>query len=322
MTTHPVTVLRWLRNAVLLSLAAAALLYLWVAIQARHEIAAVHRTQQAIAYITDASTMAKRAQDALQTTFGNEDVTLTGTGAKYVDYITQVNRYLALAAEDNAAGTAGTSQIQYVSGELETYLELSEYAVLDYSLGRKFGLATETYANDGEANLTSALGMPQTCQMLADLERGGSAPTGLAPTEENALCAQRSAWPLDPGTFWWVLLGPVIAVLLLVTATGYVLARHFRRRLSRWLWGSLLVTAATSITVGVFNMIDERHLSGSQLAGNPATIAVALLLFLAAGAQAYLAYHPRLAEYRSSWSPPRVLPGNSTPNWRPAPRRT
>jgi type II secretory pathway pseudopilin PulG len=300
MTTHPVTVLRWLRNGVLLSLAAAALLYLWVAIQARHEIAAIHRTQQAIAYIEDASDEAATAQSALQATFNkHEDVTLTGTGKDYVNDITQVNKYLTLATEDNAAGTAGTSQIQYVSGELESYLGLSEYVVIDYSLGgRPFGLDATTYANGGENTLTSALGQPQTCQELARQEQVGSAPTGLAPTEDNALCAQLSAWPLDPGTFWWILLGPAIVMLLLVTATAYVLARHFRRRLSRWLWGSLLAAAATSITVGAFNVVDERDLSGSQLAGNPATITLALLLFLAAGAQAYLAYHPRLAEYR------------------------
>jgi hypothetical protein len=298
MTVHPVGVLRWLRNGVLLSLAAAALLYLWVAIQARHGIAAVHRTQQAVAYIGNASKTAARAEGALQGAFMKEDVTLTGTGTGYVNDITQVNKDLTLAAEDNAAGNEGTSQIQYVSGELETYLELSESAVLDYSSRQSFGQDTETYAAGGESNLKSALGEAQTCQQLTRLEQGGSAPAGLAPTEENALCVQRSAWPLDPGTFWWALLGPVIGMLLLVTATAYVLARHFRRHLSRWLWGSLLIAAATSVTVGIFNVVDEQNLSGTQLASYPATITFALLLFLAAGVQAYLAYRPRLAEYR------------------------
>ena len=295
MTVHPATVLRWLRNGVLLSLAAAALLYLWVAIQARHEIAAAHRTQDAIRYIGNASVMANKAQSALQATFSNEDVTLTGTGADYPQYISQVYKDLILAAGDNAAGTVGPSQFQYVLGELGTYQNLSESAARDYSFGPQFGQAAEKYyASGGESALTSALsGQAQSGQA-----QSGSAPTGLAPAEKNALAAQRSAWPLDPGTFWWVLLGPVVGMLLLVTATAYVLARHFRRHLSRWLWGSLLAAAATSITVGAFNVVDGRDLSDSQLAGNPATVTVALLLFLAAGAQAYLAYHPRLAEYR------------------------
>jgi hypothetical protein len=70
MTPHPATVLRWLRDGVLLCTAAAALLYLWVAINARHEIAAIHRTQAAVGYITDASSTAAQAQSALRTALG------------------------------------------------------------------------------------------------------------------------------------------------------------------------------------------------------------------------------------------------------------
>src|SRR5260221_14345582 len=117
MTLHPVTVLRWLRNGVLLCTAAAALLYLWVAIQARHEIAAVHRTQQAIVDITRASSTAGSAHSALQAAVRHEDVRLTGPGGGYVNDIAQKTKDLTLATEDNAAGTVGTSQIQYVLGE-------------------------------------------------------------------------------------------------------------------------------------------------------------------------------------------------------------
>ena len=191
MTAHPVTVLRWLRNGVLLSLAAAALLYLWVAIQARHEIAAVHRTQQAIVHTEDARSTAASAQHALQAAFKSEDVTLTGTGTDFVNKITQVNKDLTLAAEDNAAGSEGTSQIQYVSGELESYLELSESAVLDYSLSQPFGLDTETYASGGESNLRSAIGQAQTCQQLTRLEQGGSAPAWRPPRRMR--CASSAA---------------------------------------------------------------------------------------------------------------------------------
>jgi hypothetical protein len=298
MTPHPATVLRWLRDGVLLCTAAAALLYLWVAINARHEIAAIHRTQAAVGYITDASSTAAQAQSALRTAFGTEDVALTGAGEAYVIDLPLINSDLTLATEDNASGTLGTSQIQYVEGELDTYLALGENAVHDYSVGRPFGLAAETYASGGESNLTAALGQAQTCQELARLAQDGAAPTGLAPIEDQALCAQRASWPLDPGTFWWILLWPVIVMLFLVMATAYVQARHFRRHLSRWLWGSLLTAAATTVAVGVCNVIDERRLSGSQLAGHPATVIIAAVLFLGAGVQAYLAYRPRLAEYR------------------------
>jgi len=40
---HPVSVLRWLRNGVLLCVLAAALLYLWVATQAGNDIGAATR---------------------------------------------------------------------------------------------------------------------------------------------------------------------------------------------------------------------------------------------------------------------------------------
>jgi hypothetical protein len=295
---HPVTVLRGLRNGMLLSIVAAALLYLWVAVEARHDIAAVHRTQQAIGSIQEAGTEAVQAQAALKAVVQKEDPALTGTGTVYVNDITQVSKEITFAAEYNSAGAAGTSQIQYVSGELETYLELSENTVLDYSLGKSFGSAAEAYAQVGEQHLTEALGVVPTCQQLASAKLLGSVPPGLAATEMNAECAQLTAWPLDPGTFWWILLGPVIVMMLLVMATAYVLARHFRRHIEAWLWGALLTAAATSITVGAFNVLDERHLSGSQLAGNAVAITVVLLIFAGVCAQTYLAYHDRLAEYK------------------------
>ena len=95
-----------------------------------------------------------------------------------------------------------------------------------------------------------------------------------------------------------MLLGPVIGVLLLAGATAQVLARHFRRHVSPWLWGSLLITAGTVITVGFFNWNDERHQAADQWAGHPVTLTGALLLFLTAAVLAHLAYRPRLAEYR------------------------
>lgn len=278
-SAHPVLALRWLQNSVLLGTAAAALLYVWVAVQADHDIDASRRTSQAIADIGKASRAASDAGKALHTAFTGKDVTLIGTGSDYVNEITQVDKYLTLAAEDNAAGTEGTSEIQFVSGQLQTYLQLSENAVRDYGGGKTFGLAAESYASGGDGDLQSA---------LADLKA----------TEQRALSAQRGSWPLDPWAFWLALLGPVIAVLLLVVATTQLLARHFRRHVSPWLWGSLLTSATVEVTAGFFNWSDERHLSASRWASNPATVSIALVLFAGAGVLAYLAYRPRLAEYR------------------------
>jgi hypothetical protein len=276
---HPVQVLRWLRNAMLLGVAAAALLYVWVAIQAGNDINAARRTSQGITDIGKAIGATQAAGTALSRTTRTEDVTLTGIGQAYAFQITQVNKYLALVAEDNAAGTEGTAEIQFVQGQLETYLLQSENAIRDYGLGPQLGQAGEKYASSAEKDLLTALG-------------------NLRKTERAARSAQRGAWPLDPGTFWWALLGPVIGVLLCAGATVRVLASHFRRHASPWLWGSLLITAATVVTVGFLNWSDERQLAADPWAGHPVTLACAMLLFLVAAVLAYLACRPRLAEYR------------------------
>jgi len=278
-SAHPVDVLRWLRNGVLLGVAAAALLYLWVAIQAGSDIAAARRTQQAIADIGKAGNAVTDAKNALNNAFSHEDVTLVGTGSDFVNQITQVNKYLTLAAEGNAAGAEGTGEIQYVQNQLASYLQLSETAVRDYALGRPLGRAGLLYAVGAAGDVQSAI-------------------AGLSKAEQTALDAQRSAWTLDPGTFWSALLGPVIGMVLLVAATANIVARHFRRHVSRRLWGSLLMTAATMVTAGLFNSADARSLSADPWAGHPATMAFALTLLLAAAVLAQLAYRPRLAEYR------------------------
>jgi hypothetical protein len=278
-SAHPVHVLRWLRNGMLLSVAAAALLYSWVVIQAGSDIAAARQTQQAIADIGKAGHAVTDAGNALNHAFRYEDVTLVGTGFDFVNQVTQMNKYLTLAAEGNAAGAEGTRELQYVQNQLASYLQLSETAVRDYALGTPLGQAGRQYAMGAEDDVQSAI-------------------AGLSTTEQRALDAQRHAWTLDPGTFWWTLLGPVIATLLLVAATANIVTRHFRRRVSRWLWGSLLITAATMVTAGLFNSADARSLSADPWAGHPATMAAALPLLLAAAVLAQLAYRPRLAEYR------------------------
>jgi hypothetical protein len=278
-SAHPVHVLRWLRNGVLLSVAAATLLYLWVAIQAGSDIAAARRTLQAVAEIKNAGSAVRDAGNALDKAFSYKDVTLLGTGPGFVNRITQVNKLLTLAAEGNAAGAEGTAEIQYVQNQLASYLQLSETAVQDYALGGPLGKAELQYAMGAEGDVQSAI-------------------TDLTTAEQTALDAQRRAWTLDPGTFWWALLGPVTGMLLLIAATANLVARHFRRHVSRSLWGSLLITAAVMVTAGLFDSADARSLSADPWAGYPASMAVALLLLLAAAVLAQLAYRARLAEYR------------------------
>jgi len=42
-----------------------------------------------------------------------------------------------------------------------------------------------------------------------------------------------------------------------------------RRHVGPWLWGSLLITIATAVTAGFFNLNDERHLSADRWADIP-----------------------------------------------------
>lgn len=276
---HPVSVLKWLRNGVLLCVFAAALLYLWVATQAGNDIDAARRTSHAVADIGLARGEAIAADTALRKVFAHEAPTLVGTGSDYINDFTAVSKYLTLAAENNAAGPGGTSGIQFAQDQLAVYLQLSENAVRDFGSGARFGLAAQTYASSINKDMISALG-------------------SLNRTEKTAFNAQRGAWPLDPGAFWWALLGPVAGMFLLILVTAHVLARHFRRHVSRWLWAALLATAATTITVGVLNSSDGQHLPADPWAGHPATLTCALLLFLQAAVLAYIAYRPQLAEYR------------------------
>lgn len=281
-TAHPVAVLGWLRNGVLVCVLAAALAYVWVATQAGNDISTASRTPQAIKDIGDAAKAAKSADAALVNVFKSEDVSLTGLGAGFIADISEVSKNLVLAAEGNAAGKKGTSDIQFAQNQLQEYQKLSLDAVNDYGSvtgGPVLGMAAGGYASSVNNDLVKA---------LSDLSR----------TEMTGFAAQRGAWPLDPGTFWWLLLAPVIVMILAIMATAQVLAGHFRRHVSWWLWASLLVTAATVVIVGGFNASDAAELAADPWAGHPATMTIALAMFSLAAACAYLAYRPRLAEYR------------------------
>lgn len=282
---HPVTVLRWLRNGVLLGVAAATLTYLWVALAARQDIATVGRTDQVVKSIAKASADVRAAQAALvyaldhggaaPSAKGGADVSASSS---YTARILGAGEKLALTAR-GTFGPKETADFQPISEDLAVYLELSDTAVIDYDSSPVSGQLPAAIAAEQETYVQSAL-----ASLRAD--------------ERETLRVQRDAWPLDPATFWWVLLGPVIAIVLLVAATMRVLASHFRRRASRWLWVALTTTAATTVTTGLFATSDEQSLSANPWAGHPATITVALLLYAAATAATSIAYRARLAEYQ------------------------
>jgi hypothetical protein len=280
---HPVTVLRWLRNGVFLGVAAATLTYLWVALAARQDIATVSRTNQALQSIAEARADAGSAQAALVYALDHGDAAPPATGSaeasggsSYTARILDASGDLALTAE-GTFGPKETADFQPISEDLAVYLELSDTAV--------------TAASSSTSGLPAAIAAEQETYVQSAL-------ASIQADERDTLRVQRNAWPLDPAVFWWVLLGPVIVIVLLGAATVRVLASHFRRRPSRWLWVALTTTAATTVTMGLFATSDEQSLSVNPWAGNPATLTVALVLYAAATAAVYTAYWARLIEYQ------------------------
>lgn len=285
-TAHPVRVLRWLRNGVLLAISATMLLWLVVATSAHHEIGDARRTQQAIADITDAQAAAQNASNSLKTIFATGGVSLTGTGNDFSNYTAQVTRDITEVAVGNAAGETGQAQIQFVLGQLETCIQLAETDARPYIAS----------ADDATACLTDpdqVIGKPITgtgglTSALADLKQA----------EATALAAQRDSLWLSPLIYWWLLLLPSAVMLVLGVASGGILARHFRRRLGPLLPVAAVLTLAAAILVGAFSELDSHSLPADPLASEPIVVLLVVPTLLVAMALAHSAYRPRLAEYR------------------------
>ena len=285
-TAHPVSVLRWLRHAVLLAMFSTMLLWLAIAFTAHHEITAAIRTQQAIQYIGDAETAATDASASLKSVFAGGEVTLTGTGDQFANDTAQVNTDITAAAVGNAAGEPGTVQIQFILGQLETCVHLAD--------------------TDAQANFAAA---DDATQCLTDPDQKIGAPvpgTGglyaaladLKQLEGQALAAQRGSLCLSPLMYWWLLLAPSAVMLVLGYASGGILARHFRRHIGRLLPSALLLTLASAILVGAFSASDSASLAPDPLASQPFVVIAVVAVFLVAMVLAHLGYRLRLAEYR------------------------
>jgi hypothetical protein len=266
-------VLRWLRTGVLGTVAVTALLYLVVANRAEEQIAAAKRTETAIRHIHDAYYQAGRADEALDAASETGAIDLIGAGADFANATARVSSLLTSATEGNAAGERGLSHIQFVQGQLATCVQMANTAVLDGKPGmaRARDALDDKPEKDGEKPVSFTGGLRQS---LNDLEK----------LETEALDAQLQSGWRNPHLRWPLFIGPMAVTLLLVCATGCIVAHHFRRYPSPALVVSVLATASIDVTMCV-----KTH---------PLDVTIALLVLAAAGALAYLAYHPRLAEYR------------------------
>ncbi|MFJ5517036.1 hypothetical protein ACIQB4_08230 [Streptomyces griseoluteus] len=269
---HTVVLLRWLRAGLLTMVAVTALLYLVVANGAEEQIAAADRTTTAIRHIGEAYDEAGAADTALKAVSRTGAIDLIGTSGDFANATARVSSHLTSATEGNAAGEQGLSHIQFVQGQLTTCVQSANTAVLD---GRP-GLDRARDALDDEPEYDGGDPVPFTGglkQSLMDLKA----------LEADARDRQGNSGWRDPALLRTVFLGPLAVMLLLAGVTGRLIVHRFRRHPGPALVLAPLVTASISVPMCTMN---------------PPSVAIALPALAAAGALGYLAYHPRLAEYR------------------------
>lgn len=262
-----------------------ALLYVVVSTQAGGQVAAAERTDTAIADIAEAREEAGRADRALADVSRTGAGHLIGTGAGFTNAVARVSSLLTSATAGNAAGQRGLNHIQFVQGQLTTCKQRADAAVRD---GSGMDLARKELTR-GRQTGHAREAVPFTGGLMASLD-------DLKGIQERAVDRQRASRWLNPALFWPLLVGPPAVMLVLVAASGRIVARHFRQYPSPALALAWLATAAVGTVTGVLCSVDR-----SASAAPPApdeTMAVVLPLLAAAGALAYLAYRPRLAEYR------------------------
>ncbi|MFI1537000.1 hypothetical protein [Streptomyces anandii] len=291
--THPTTVLRRLRAGVLAMVLATALLYLLVSAQAGRQITAAKRTDTAVRNLGDAREEAARATTALRNAAGTGEVALIGTGTEFANATARVNSLVTSATEGNADGQQGLIQIQFVQGQLTTSVQLADTAVRDYDRSGPAGLnaALQALTAPREQDRVTKRPIPYTGGLLNSL-------ADLQQQQRDALGRQQNSNWLDPAHVWALLVGPAFVMLLCVLATADVVARSFRRYVSPRLLLALLATAAVGVTTSVLCRYAAGRLTGHTPFAAPWTTALALALLAAAGVLAWLAYRPRLAEYR------------------------
>jgi hypothetical protein len=302
---HPVTWLRWLRVGTLAVLFATAVLG-WLETSQAHQAITVASTHgvRAVADVADAGQQLAAANSAVQGSFRAGAVALTGPGATYTADIAAAAQDLVLAAEDNVAGSAGSSQVQFTEGQLSAYRAQVDQAGTDFAAGdpvlARAELGYSTTLLDG---------------LSADLRMLGQA-------ELNAVStALGSAW-LAPGTLWLLLLVPLAVLTVLAAWTCYVLLAGFRRVLSVPLALAVATSLAFVILVATANAHDSAHalrfaqLAVSDLSRHPSQLATlspdaaiassgwtllgAAALAACAALLAFTAYRPRILEYRFS----------------------
>lgn len=290
--SHPVRVLRWLRNLMLVCVAGTLLLCLEAALVAHHRISSAGQTRQAIADIGLAYSAAESAGAELGATFRQGDPTLTGAGSDFAIFATQANDFITEAArESDALGASGDQELEFVQGQLATCRNLADTAVLEYGKLNASAVEPALSCLTDPDQLVGGDPVPDTGGLAAALQ-------DLQTLEQQTLDAQRTSFWLHPLRYVWLLLAPSIALLCLLIATDCIVARHFRRTISPLLPAAVAATAADAVLVGILGARDDAVLSTNPWAAHPVTLTCEGALLVGAGVLIHLGYRLRLAEYR------------------------
>lgn len=226
---------------------------------------------------------------------GQNDIDLAGRSTTYLDDITEVQRELATAAADDIGGNDGAQRIQFIDGLVTTYTQLVNQAVDDYGADSAHALSQ---AELGYATtvLRGDLGYARpdgTC----DLSAVNACSSAIA-TERATQAALADSFWLNGLKFWWALLAPVLALLLLLAETTRTLWRGFRQLFSG------LMLLATALTAAITIVVGSTAPTGADVgfAYNTAWRFIAPLLFASACGLALAGYQRRLADYRFAGS--------------------
>lgn len=203
----------------------AALLLLTAAVGASSILAftQVHRTAQAartqavpaILAVSSARASLVAADQAAIHSFKSGEVHLTGAGEEYRSQLATVSQNLAQAAENNAAGEAGSRQLQLVEGLLAAYAGTIDGAAANLRQNGDVTLAMTDlwYANELLHQESDGI-LPQLDHLLADQQAAFE-----AEIDRGAMSGSTIAWWLAPTVWLFALLG----------ATQIFLSLWFRR---------------------------------------------------------------------------------------------
>lgn len=188
---------------------------------------AIVDTSQVAYYLADADRVAAGS-------FASGTVRLSGPGQRYQDDLKSANQALERAAQDDATGSAGSTQLQAIEGLLVEYTSRIEQA----------------HAAQGQGALGSAY-LSYASSLMHDPKTGILAKVGqLQAADQQELGRQRHSGWLSAAAFLGVLAPAPVALVLLI-GTQRFLSRHFRRRINPCLLAaSLLLTALVGLTVG------------------------------------------------------------------------